>query len=686
VIFNRFYIQLAIPFLLLGTYVSGQEAIRYNQQMMTYVAGDSILLRWAPLNYETWKQGMKHGYTLERITLYAKGGILPANNRTNKVIGPIIPYSEKQWSNLMDRDNYAGIAAEAMYGESFELNAGEGNDVLRMFDVATEQQNRYSFALFAADMSADAARASALYYADKDVKTGEKYLYRVFVNANDTIPKDTSYVFTGPDEKIPLSIPVIEDVAADDKMAMISWQIPPSRGEYTAYFIERSEDNGITYKTINPLPLTNFSEQGKKTELGYYIDTLPQNEAKYVYRVKGVSPFGITGPYSDTVSTRGTDRVRAIPQITQHNMDGEAVHLVWEFPENELKKIKGFKVLRGLSDKELNQDISGLLDQNTTTFTDRTPLPTAYYKIAVLDKQNRTLSSLAVMVQLADTIPPAPPQGLKALVDTSGNVTLTWQANREADIYGYRVYRANSQQEEFSQLTVAPVRDTVFIDKVSLKTLTQSVYYKILANDIRQNYSGFSEILEVRRPDIIPPSSPMIQGIQATNTGIYIHWVNSASADVRHNVLIRKADDSLRWVPVQVLSATDTSYCDFSAKQGTLYAYNVLAVDSAGNTSPNINPASARRKLTGCLAITELRYTILRDKDAIRLNWENPGCAERYIIYRGCADKPMETYRNTIENVFLDDKLIPDTKYLYAVKAISETDVSGSLKTIEVIY
>ena len=65
-------------------------------------------------------------------------------------------------TNLMDRDNYAGIAAEAMYGESFELNAGEGNDVLRMFDVATEQQNRYSFALFAADMSADAARASAL--------------------------------------------------------------------------------------------------------------------------------------------------------------------------------------------------------------------------------------------------------------------------------------------------------------------------------------------------------------------------------------------------------------------------------------------------------------------------------------------------------------------------------------------
>ena len=63
---------------------------------------------------------------------------------------------------------------------------------------------------------------------------------------------------------------MLYEVITDDKMAMISWQIPPSRGEYTAYFIERSEDNGITYKTINPLPLTNFSEQGKKTELGYY--------------------------------------------------------------------------------------------------------------------------------------------------------------------------------------------------------------------------------------------------------------------------------------------------------------------------------------------------------------------------------------------------------------------------------
>ena len=117
------------------------------------------------------------------------------------------------------------------------------------------------------------------------------------------------------------------------------------------------------------------------------------------------------------------------------------------------------------------------------------------------------------MVQMVDSIPPAPPVGLSAKADTSGMVLLTWLPNDELDLFGYRVFRANSLHEEFSQITAESVYANCFTDTISLKTLTKKVYYKILAVDQRQNWSAFSEVLEVGRPDVVPPAplvSPLL--------------------------------------------------------------------------------------------------------------------------------------------------------------------------------
>ena len=66
----------------------------------------------------------------------------------------------------------------------------------------------------------------------------------------------------------------------------------------------------------------------------------------------------------------------------------------------------------------------------------------------------------------------------------------------KADLYGYRVFRANSKHEEFSQITVESVFYSHYTDTISLQTLTKKVYYKILAVDQRQNWSEFSSILK----------------------------------------------------------------------------------------------------------------------------------------------------------------------------------------------
>ena len=658
---------LLVYMALFSNALNAQDSIYYAIRMLAKPSADSIMLRWAPVNYDSWERGIKEGYNVIRYTLYRDDfPVKVAPVLLNAM--PIKPLPLQEWEPLADKDRYAGIAAQAIYGESFEPQAQNNSSAISILNKANEQQNRFSFAMFAADISISVAKGMGLSFTDRHVKMGEKYLYIVVFAGTDKLPADTAYVYTGPDEYKPLAKPRISSIEAGDRQATLAWNDVGGRASYTSYDIQRSDNFGLSFQGVNTSPVVNTYPDPEKMEYNFYVDTLPENYREYVYRIRGVSPFGEKGPYSDTMSVMGLEAIREIPQITKHEIISKGVALNWEFTKKSQDLITGFRILRSVKSDRDYVPVSCDLPSSARNFIDTLPLGTAYYEVQALNDRNLLLVSFPILAQRVDSIPPAPPTGLVADADTSGKVILRWRQNNEEDMYGYRIYRANTPYEEFSQITVSPVRDTTYTDHIQLKTLTKKVYYKLMAIDNRQNHSKFSQIFEISRPDIVSPVPPIIKNITSSSEGITLEWVNSTSKDVAFQWILRRKQDSLKWDELEQISDSSNTYTDTSATIGILYQYTLRATDSSGLKS-NIEQivAGIRQTIRGKLGLSAKADL---SNGRIVLTWSPVKNDGKYTIFRGVNGAPPETYAavNGGNGEFSDEKVRPEDKYAYLVK------------------
>ncbi|MCG8696504.1 MAG: fibronectin type III domain-containing protein, partial [Bacteroidales bacterium] len=354
-----------------------------------------------------------------------------------------------------------------------------------------------------------------------------------------------------------------------------------------------------------------------------------------------------------------------------------------------LKKVKAFQVVRGTTDKGPFEPVSKELDIDVYEYYDLMPIPTAYYKVRAIDKHGSMAYSVPVLTQLTDSIPPSPPTGLKGIVDSLGIVKVTWNANEEDDIYGYRIYRANAAHEEYSQLTVAPVLENQFTDTISLKTLTKNIFYKVMAIDKRQNYSKFSKPVKIQRPDIVPPSAPRIVNMDQQTDKVCFRVIPSASSDVKEYILQRKENNEDNWNIVERYNTPiDSLVCNMDIPQKGKYSYTLQAIDSSGLFSEVTQELSVVFNESNCLQINNLQAKSNPSEQHVKLSWELPACANTYVIYKGTQQRPLTMYKRTDNNTpeFIDKQVSPGDSLNYVIKAISISNSQGNAKQIEILY
>jgi len=571
--------------------VNAQTPDSIKLKLIAEATGNFVILRWSPLDVTSWEWGIEHGYVLERITMSGPDGLF---NNADKIAShtiisdPILPIPESEWESLAANDDMAGVAAGAVYGEGFMVDTLSSSDLMSAYNVNQEQENRFGFSLFAADQAFYIAEALGLGYLDQSVVAGYEYAYRITPKDAPTstiVQNGTVLIDPGNVEALPAPTGIA--AIPGDGTVSVSWTKEGTAEKYTSFIIERSSDNGATFQKVNENPVIFTTPANVQTDQLMFMDSLETNGELYIYRVKGVTPFGLEGPESDTIHVIGKPNpLPTRPSIQMINEDTEGIMTIrWDFPTSFESDIDGFDIYRAAKRQGAYEKINNaVLPVNQREHFDNDPLPTNYYMIKALDVNGYELESYASMGQLADETPPDPPVGLNGESSPDGVVKLYWTPNSEDDLLGYKVYVSNQDAGEFLQVTTSIVKDTVFFHPINIQTLSENIYFKVKALDFRENRSEFSQSVQVERPDIIPPSPPSVTQFEARMSGIDLTWIESSSDDVVKHQLQRKAMHEATWETLYDSSSGGTAtthFLDETASYKYMYQYRVLAIDEA---------------------------------------------------------------------------------------------------------
>jgi len=647
-----------------------------NLKLMSRIRNGIVELRWYPTNYAAWRKANAFGYTVKRIDLGSPG----VSNEARLVaeVKPFTPEEFRQKLNMNDK----------MVKGTMDLinNKPTSKSILERDKL--ENENFMMFTL-ATSLSADAAKGAGLFFNDDKIEKGKGYAYTVTINDNKgkIIKADEALIII--ETASSYIAPAPQDVTAEqgEGFVKLSWNNTTNRELFSAYNIMRSTDKGKTFTRLNPLPFLSLAENADTL---YFTDSV-QNYIPYQYQIVGYTPWVDLGSPSQTVYGMGLDRTGAAPPTNvKAKGDRSNILLSWDLPKKS-NDLKGFTVGRS---KNLEGPFTAinpkLLTISDRSFTDEKPSPKEpFYAVYAVDTANNLSSTFSIMAEVFDSVAPVKPQMLTGIIDTNGVIKLAWKFGSDNDLLGYQIYMANGKNNVYKQITSSPLVDSVIADTVTMRALNKEVYYKITAVDHNNNASEYSEILVIKRPDIIPPSAPVITGYKVENAKVNITWANSSSTDVVKHAIIRINETG----DIKQLSEiTDTStqqFTDSLAIPGNNYTYEIRAYDDAGHATSS-NPLAITVTETSIKNGVE-RFTATWDRNdkKAKLQWQfNKKEEYEIVVFRSVDNGEFKAYKKLHADSKSFEENLNKGIYKYALKVIYATGSESALSesaAVEVI-
>ncbi len=621
-----------------------------------------VELRWAPADYGTWQRGNQQGFIVERYEADGMKLLTPQ---------PIRPLSLEEWATKTDTNNvWNKAAAQLLYGKMKGIPAKP--TLAQVKEIAQIQSYQLANALIAADLSAETAKGMALAFSDPDAKPGKTYGYRIRLAEARIGAPDTARVFV--DTREVWKVPQVQGLRAEngEHSVMLKWDKQLSEAYFTAFWVEKSTDGGKNFARLNKeaLFVSGFAKDGAEN---FFTDSLEANYRPAQYRVVGITPFGdlglpsaaVKGMGRDLTPPGGAEKVKAISHAANK------ITITWDAVVDPTD-LAGWYVQRGNDAAGIFTNVNAKpLAPATRQFTDTEPFAfqNNYYRVVAVDTAGNEGVSMNAFCFIIDSIAPAQPIGLVGTVDSTGVAYLAWDLGTEQDLRGYRVYASHGPNREFKQLTSEPLFQNYFTDTLTLRTLSEKIYYRVAAVDYRWNHSAYSELLELKKPDIIAPVAPIFKQYSVNGDTVHLQWANSTSQDVVSQILW-KQENGAEWKPVATFKRPFPNQYTDQLKPDTPTSYALEALDddqlSSGKSKDLTVAASAQRpRIQGFMA------SIDKQAASARLSWKYATQDCRFVVFRAQGGEALAPFKSVGgDEMTFADLLRDQGNYRYSVKAV----------------
>jgi uncharacterized protein len=622
---------------------------------ITKKRGGEMLLRWAPADEYVWLNSLQGHYRIERYGFDKFEDFDPQAFtllQDNIRPWPIARFEQAVASAANDR--YLIMAAECVHGE-WETLQSEVLDISQLAARREELQNRHAAALLLADMDAQAAEAMALRLTDRQMPNTEHLAYRITLVLDDSTTLRTTALYSRRYD-IPFK-PELKWYEALDGEVVLSWDRALHERHYHSYYIERSRD-GRRYERLNEHPYIHAIDEAEAfgiPEISFTAEA--ENDVAYYYRIIGLDAFGDLSEPSQAVPLTARDLTPPIPPFgAEAEMQaGGYISIQWKQDESS-EDMDGYIVQKSRLRHGEYRPISDQLPASARQFNDETadPFGNNYYRVCAVDRAGNEACTPPIYGFIRDDMPPAMPQGLEGRIDSAGVVHLHWDLGPERDLAGYHVYAANGPEQVFTRINPKPVRDTLYRDTIALNTLTEEIYYRIAAVDVRSNVSELSEMLRLEKPDTIPPTSALFEAYELRDSSVYLRWANSNSRDVlRHELHRRQAGGE--WALLQAFTGYETEYEDRAVAPATDYEYEITAVDDAGLRSRVVRTLAVATRHRQAEQAPGLSAAL--EGERVRLQFQLPapyGEIARVVVYKSVNEGEFRQFSTLLDGYALE--------------------------------
>lgn len=533
--------------------------------------------------------------------------------------------------------------------------------------------NKQAFADYTLAMSAvfdnRLAFHMGIYFEDQTVSGLTKYQYRL--------------VESGSQKELSVSVPIglgeVFIAPSDFKSAQqkqnvdFTWKV---NEEFIGYNLYR---NG--QKVNADVIFANF--ETTKTSVGYTDEDIAAGT--YQYTVKGLTYLNTESKSSGelTVVVKDLTPPTGVTGFKAERKFGE-IQLSW-MPSKD-PAAKGYVVFRsddkGKTYQKRNETpLTASVNQFTDKLKDDTTGNIQYY-VATQDASGNNTASIKTTVYVPDHSAPEMPKNVKGTTE-SGKITLSWTANAEKDLAGYRIYRGLKDDDENNMLllNVTPQTATTYTDTFPKKAKTKFIY-KVSALDKAFNESP-KAVSWLTLPDVIPPVAPVLHSGNLNGKDVELQWGIVVSDAIMGYDVYRVFGDKKEKLNQSYVK--ESSFTDKTATQKGLYEYFVQAVDSAKLESKASNKKYVNTSQNAAITFVKLALTqeARTKKVQVELLGVVPEEVQTARLFRKDGDTGFKVlpYQYSAQP-YVDETSEPGNIYEYFVEVTDLGDRSARSETV----